>query len=132
MKAETASQEYKVNNNHSRYFARYYMTVYPQREGFFELRGRDSEEHMREFLSYIRTNYGAEIWQRFQQVTDLLYSRGIRHYSADSILHIIRFHHTIQSTRPQPSVPDMATPPVIAAQPLGQTAIWDLQTLMAL
>lgn len=35
--------EFKLNNNHAPDLARLYMLMYPERDGFFELRGREAQ-----------------------------------------------------------------------------------------
>ena len=40
-----------------------------------------------------------DIWRHFEAITFELIGRGIKHYSADSILHVIRFHRATSTQK---------------------------------
>ena len=52
----------------------------------------------RAFLKFHREHPG--VWIRFAELALELIERGITHYSADAIMHVIRFHTALGDVRP--------------------------------
>lgn len=82
--------EYKINNNHTPYFARHFMYEYPQYKGFFETRDVENYVLKQKYWDWVRKE-GKAIYERFCEKTFALIRAGHKHYSADGILHVIRF-----------------------------------------
>ena len=45
---KTTSEDFKLNNNYTAYYARLIMDQYPEHEGFFHLRGKGAPEVIEE------------------------------------------------------------------------------------
>lgn len=83
-------REFKINNNHTPYFARHFMWMYPEYKGFFEVRDTVNDELKRAYWKWVRTD-GIEVFEIFRDKALQLIARGIKHYSADAIIHVVRF-----------------------------------------
>lgn len=82
--------DFKINNNHSPYFARHFHWRYPEYDKFFELRETENKKLKQLYWTWVNKD-GRQVFELFCQKAMALIARGKRHYSADAILHVVRF-----------------------------------------
>ncbi len=65
-------------------------------EGQLPLWGRDRRSIAERFAQFHRQN--PQVWSEFERLALMLISKGRSHYSADAILHVIRFNRALTTT----------------------------------